>query len=134
MEDGLALADPLTGQIVERIPIVARPGEVTSFTGGDLLIFRNAEGDPYRAYDLVRREFIWERNLLADILRTYGVSMEDGRLLHSGNKYCPAAVDLEGTSKRPGDTNPLWFSHIVQDALRRYSPNSPPPQPSPKKK
>lgn len=73
LDGGLSFADPETGQLVEQFDIGARPGEVVYGLCGDVLLLRGKSGDPFRAFDLVRRETIWERSLLAEVAGTYDV-------------------------------------------------------------
>ena len=73
LSDGVTVVDPATGLEVDRIPLETRPGEVAWFRCGDILLLCQGKGDPFRAYDLTRHEFIWERNLLQELARQYRV-------------------------------------------------------------
>ena len=73
LTDGVAVVDSETGLEIDRIPVEPRPGEVTWARCGDTLLLCQLDGDPFRAYDLISRKILWERNLLHDITRQHRV-------------------------------------------------------------
>jgi outer membrane protein assembly factor BamB len=68
---GMVLADPLSGQVVGPNALVLRPNEVFQGICEDVVLLQDRAGDPFRAYDLVREEVLWERNLLSEIRARY---------------------------------------------------------------
>jgi outer membrane protein assembly factor BamB len=68
---GMVLGDPRTGHILGPTALVLRPNDVFVRVCEDVLLVQDRNGDPFRAYDLVREEWLWERNLLADMKAQY---------------------------------------------------------------
>ena len=79
LEGGIDLFDPATGQHSGNIPLDTKANEVLWARCGDTLLICDQNGDPFRAFNLLTRQFLWERLLLSEIRSTYGVWEEGNR-------------------------------------------------------
>jgi outer membrane protein assembly factor BamB len=77
LSGGVDIVDCATGERSDVITVETRPDEVSVGIHDGVLLLHGANGDPFRAFDLLNRTFLWERNLLADLRSSFGLWKED---------------------------------------------------------